>query len=68
MMLKFFDIHCSVFFNEKFINHHFKTQKKKLMFFKLVGDIVLAEVIANTFAAHKEVEDLTSSLVANNLA
>lgn len=68
MMLKFFDIHCSILINEMFINHRSKTQKKKLMFFKSAGDIVLVEVTANTFVAHKKAEELTSSLVANNLA
>ena len=49
-------------FQWKFINHHSKTQKKKLMLFKSVGDIVLAEVSADTFAAHKEVEDFDKHL------
>ena len=38
------------------------------MFFKSASDFVLAEVIADTFAARKEAEELISNLVANNFA
>lgn len=48
MMLKFFDIHCSVIFNENSLIIIPKLKKKKLMFFKSVGDIVLVEVSADT--------------------